>query len=987
MADSNFFNLFNDIDEKYINEAQHLSSYPETNVEFSSSFSRRWAVPAAAVGAAACIALIFGVAWIRADLRSKKPVIDISVDALVPETTFNDGIGNSFLLRGTPINRDDLADFTYDGAVEKCREMLADDEELKAVLSGAPDGVEELYYRARALAEMAGGAPGFINTAFMDSVLADPKAAVIEVAEDTPSYLSSAHLKKGDIYRETGYSYDSFRNALCAVFDENTAMQMLTQNPYFYNYNGQLFCALTATPRSYGILHTEYVLEESSDSSFTFKTVNYFPTIEMSRSGETDYDPAKKADYITTEISNSFFRIIGRWRVNELCMLGSHSAWKGDVIPEGSLVVNGSELKFGGVMLPDSELESVRLAQLNAEYRDTLGNDAELKALFESLGSERSGLIELYCRARALADFIGQYEPIRRYLTSSAMNGKTAAYIYDPWYGYPRGMFIETGLRYGELYDELQKTFISGGLDKLLETFPNIRDFDGALFVSNSVRPRDNILHTEYELVENSDNEIVFYTLNYLGQYDSFGLYDSAEYDPSLKDSYYTQRVLNRIVRTDTGWQAAEISVFGTASSAGTPEIYDDPVKPGETVAEDGRAIRVDGKPLDCSELKTELDYGEYYNALRNKDTSVYSFNGEYGLVDFLSGLDSDAAEVYLRAAALMYVIADGEYTVYNGARIFSGIDEFVQTGYTPEAFSNAMRGVFTVEASQTVPANLGIFLSYDGQLWQMSKGLLGTVYVTNEYELVKNTDTEIVFNTRVYRSFNGEEAELIDTVNNRIVKTESGWRVDEMCLWGKRSSAEPEINSDVTLDDTREMLNVIKEYSDRFCGLINGVTVDTDQPFTENGTKSERYFKVLDGPVKTQAELDEMLDGLLNENGRRQFDKEMFSKCYRADSSGDLYYGEALEVSLEFVNTPYLIRAHKPRFYTDIDIALVDIAYNLTNGNFGSGYNAEQIARIYLMKTADGWRIDDLDSPFIVAAMFKSSSKIVCGTETIPLG
>lgn len=771
MINDNFFNLFIDIDEKYVNEAQHISYDP--GARGSSALRRRLSVLAAAAGAAACAAAIAGVVMIRADLRQRAPDTGMSVDALSHESAFADGNGTPYTLRGTPLARGMLAEFTCDGIAEKCRGMLADDEELKAVLAEAPAGVEELYYRARALAEMVAGSSEFISSAFTDSALSNPNAAVIEISEDTPRWFKSNLYTKGQTFRETGYSYKSFYSALCTAFDEQTANQLLACNPYFLEHDGQLFCSPAAASPSLGLLHTEYGIEDSSDSSFTFTAVNYFPTFEMAQNGETEYDPAKKDQYLTTKLSNSFFRIIGRWRAQELCVLGSRSVWRGEVVPEGTVNIGGSEFRTGGVPIPNGELEEVRVDEVYAEYRRTLGGDKELKALFESLGGEKSALLGLYCDARALSDYVGQYEPLSRYLTSAAMSGRKAAYVYDPEFssGYPDGIFTETGLRYGRLNDELRRTFTGEGLDSLLEKFSGVVELDGgAVYSGGAYGVRDGVLHTEYELVENTDTEIVFYTVAYM--LDSY--YESAveEYDPLRKDSYCTQKARNRLVKTDKGWQTAEVSVCGLWNSAGVPETYYDPKS---------------------ALLKTEIDYSEYYEALLNKDDYVYLYlyDGEEKLVDFMKNLDGGAAEVYLKAVAFTDGFARLRFLAGNDLTVTYG-DQYYPTGYTVEAFENAMRDVFTVEAAQTVPANLDIFSVKNGELLQRPESVFANGLVTNEFELVSANDTEIEFKTYVYRMSKGERGKLIKTINNRIVMTEDGWRVEEMCLWGRRSSAEP---------------------------------------------------------------------------------------------------------------------------------------------------------------------------------------------------
>lgn len=989
MADNKFFNLFNDIDDKYIDEAQHVSSEP-VYVEYTAGISKKWSIPMAIAGAAACLALVFGVAKIRSDIRARIPDDSSVISGDYTSSTFTDEDGNSFMLKGTPLAAEELADFTYEDTLNICREKYAEDEELTAVLEsiGNPE-VVELYYRARTLADIVAREETAGKAAFSERIRSKSDAAELTVLRDTMSIYSHWYpiYTKGQILRETGYSYDSFYNALCEVFDEQIVSIMLSCYPYFYDYNGQLFCTDITAGASSSRIHTEYKLKDNSDFKAAFTTVNYYVPFETIRQGgELTYDPAKKNGYKTTEIENVFIKVNGKWHAYEVCMLGDYSSNSGRVYETETLTESaGSWIRLYGTPFFESELENLDFGEMNEYYWEMLGEDKALTELFDSLGSsEKRNMIGLYCRARMLADFIGGYEITAGLVPSAKAAGRgNLAYIdtfYDSqlfWSGYT---YEETGYKYDALYNELRLTFTDEALEKMLECYPYIYELNNELYCDYSkfkVSGAPDIIHTEYELVTNSDTEIVFNTVNYYSG-------ETDVYDPAKKDSYAFAKISNRIARTSIGWQVTEISIYGEKSSVGKEVSFFYPQeerRDEKLVTNGGDTLRLTGTPKDYYEL-AEFDYTGKYETLKDNAT-VYKLDNESELFDFLDGLGNpEAADVYIRATALTDGFGGCGYVNFREDHAYLGLGDrlYIETGYTTESFAKAMREVFTVEAAQTVPANVGVFYNYGGELWQMERLVGGTVMLINEYELVKNTDSEIEFNTNVYRALDRVPEKTAENrlavIKNRLVNTESGWRVDEMCMWGRQSSAEPWVTSDLPLDETRELLGIIKDYAEFYCAMQGDIVADVNQPL-----RNTSFYKVIEGPVHTEAELNAVLDGMLTEDGKQQFKKDLLDRCYRISDDGDLYVKSG---ALTYPNGEYMDILYLNVMKSTEEIMHVYATSYGAKENWGLGEDVSYFETIELIKTENGWRINDCGE--LAAELFGHYDEAICGVLTLPL-
>lgn len=237
-----------------------------------------------------------------------------------------------------------------------------------------------------------------------------------------------------------------------------------------------------------------------------------------------------------------------------------------------------------------------------------------------------------------------------------------------------------------------------------------------------------------------------------------------------------------------------------------------------EMTDENGLSFTLVGEPMSSDKL-VEFDYEKTYQQMQN-----YS-NENMNLSKLFDQLENegkgDIREIYCRAEALRYLISDEfryppdferttaienparitysypyiyEYEGETRSTIHTGI--YSETGIKYDSFYNAFLQVFTKEAADKtiehlLPAICPIIL--DGELWiyPATYGAQeGTVYY--EYEIVKNTDTEVEFNEIRYSSWGANFVqyeyypwlkELYGTskYRNRFVKTDEGWRAEEV--------------------------------------------------------------------------------------------------------------------------------------------------------------------------------------------------------------
>lgn len=304
-------------------------------------------------------------------------------------------------------------------------------------------------------------------------------------------------------------------------------------------------------------------------------------------------------------------------------------------------------------------------------------------------------------------------------------------------------------------------------------------------------------------------------------------------------------------VKNNTGIEITQPPVNSaetTSETASETSTEEPETTPAETEPEgvemtdkNGLSFTLVGEPMSSDKL-VDFDYEKTYREMQN------SCSENMNLSKLFSQLENEGKgeirEIYCRAEALRYLISDEfryppdfERTtaIENPARILygpsekvkfdpqkssiedffaehgyipelvggTGVDEtdtykntYSETGITYDSFYNAFLKVFTQEAADKTieflkPAICPV--SYNGELWiyPATYGAQdGIVYY--EYEIVKNTDTEVEFNEIRYSSWGANFAyyeyypwlkDLYGTskYRNRFVKTDEGWRAEEV--------------------------------------------------------------------------------------------------------------------------------------------------------------------------------------------------------------
>lgn len=206
---------------------------------------------------------------------------------------------NGITITGEPLSSDQLTDFELDYEWAK---NYVDIWYVGDFLDGLGDpAFKDLYCRALALARL-------IST--------DNIKVSSSVDLSAPAYLDifNERIEIPDRYMESGYTYDSFYEAFCSVFTQETADIIFSRYPFFYSYNGEMWFIGTSAGGNVGEVFQEYELMSQTDAELEFKRISYSVPI-----GEplTDYDPAKKDEYQKTEVEFRFVKTSDGWRAEK----------------------------------------------------------------------------------------------------------------------------------------------------------------------------------------------------------------------------------------------------------------------------------------------------------------------------------------------------------------------------------------------------------------------------------------------------------------------------------------------------------------------------------------------------------------------------------------------------------------------------------------------------------------------------------------------
>lgn len=192
---------------------------------------------------------------------------------------------------GDPLSPDRLTEFTYD---TEWAESNVKNGYAGAFLDTLDPELKELYCRALSLIH------SMVNLRPSDAI--------------PTGYSLRAKLQpegEGGVYLESGYTYESFRNAFYAAFTKETGDDILSRYPFFYSYNGELWYKDVGVGGDVGEIYQEYALTGQTDDTLEFKRISYSVGI-----GEplVEYDPSKKDEYEITEVEFRFVKTADGWR-------------------------------------------------------------------------------------------------------------------------------------------------------------------------------------------------------------------------------------------------------------------------------------------------------------------------------------------------------------------------------------------------------------------------------------------------------------------------------------------------------------------------------------------------------------------------------------------------------------------------------------------------------------------------------------------------
>lgn len=237
------------------------------------------------------------------------------------------------------------------------------------------------------------------------------------------------------------------------------------------------------------------------------------------------------------------------------------------------------------------------------------------------------------------------------------------------------------------------------------------------------------------------------------------------------------------------------INTAATSTEATTTEAAE--TEPESTRQEDteltdqyGNKYTLYDRPMP-EELLKDFDYEQHYLA-------VASNNPDAG--EFFDTLDipekETLKELFYRGVTLGKGFSDPNWLTVElrvGAPV-ARINNYLETGIKYDSFYNSLLGVFEEDVVKTALKKAETIIcpiSYNNEIWMvLTDGLSRDILVKHmEYRLVKFTDTELIFETILYKTekatLNTEaydpqhpEKYQTETVENIFVKTENGWRI-----------------------------------------------------------------------------------------------------------------------------------------------------------------------------------------------------------------
>lgn len=204
-----------------------------------------------------------------------------------------------------------------------------------------------------------------------------------------------------------------------------------------------------------------------------------------------------------------------------------------------------------GTILSESELTDFDITQTADELKETFKDQkSELTAILNELGG--SDLEETYWKAYALRSLSERDCSDLGILTRSP--GASLTVDCNDEYEWTTS---ETGLKYKSIYDTFLTSFTEDCAEEIMYSYHFV-NCGGELFAGGfSSTTTSYIVHYEYEVVSQTDSEIVIRENRYIDIWQT----DELVYDEEKKDDYTLKHVEMAFVKTDDGWRCSEMGL------------------------------------------------------------------------------------------------------------------------------------------------------------------------------------------------------------------------------------------------------------------------------------------------------------------------------------------------------------------------------------------------------------------------------------------
>lgn len=250
--------------------------------------------------------------------------------------------------------------------------------------------------------------------------------------------------------------------------------------------------------------------------------------------------------------------------------------------------------------------------------------------------------------------------------------------------------------------------------------------------------------------------------------------------------------VFDEFIGMDAIWCFySDIGLIGVRSEADLSyDYYTFKIKDNAAAEEVSEKFKLTGTPLDSGSLK-KFSYETLYESTKAELTA------NEPLMNVLIELDNpEISEKLYRGTALTKAfvnknLSERENLEYP-ARIETESGTFYEKGVTYDSFYSAICDVFTESSVRQMLDNMPFFINYNNELHQQSIGISrDTTIVHTEYEIVKNDDTEVEFDTVNYcveldsgiKEYDESKRDeyIIKRLPNRFIKADDGFRAIEI--------------------------------------------------------------------------------------------------------------------------------------------------------------------------------------------------------------